>query len=30
VDKPALRTRVTGINVNSGRTLDIGVYVREK
>jgi 4-amino-4-deoxy-L-arabinose transferase-like glycosyltransferase len=29
-DKPALRTRVTGINVNSGRTLDIGVYVREK
>lgn len=29
-DKPALRTRVQGININSGRKLDIGVYVREK
>jgi 4-amino-4-deoxy-L-arabinose transferase-like glycosyltransferase len=28
--KPALRTRVGGININSGRTLDIGVYVRER
>ncbi|MGL4240315.1 MAG: glycosyl transferase, partial [Beijerinckiaceae bacterium] len=29
-DKPALRTRVAGININSGRKLDIGVYVRER
>jgi 4-amino-4-deoxy-L-arabinose transferase-like glycosyltransferase len=29
-DKPALRTRVTGININSGRRLDIGVYVRDR
>ncbi len=29
-DKPALRTRVRGININSGRQLDIGVYVRER
>jgi 4-amino-4-deoxy-L-arabinose transferase-like glycosyltransferase len=29
-DKPALRTRVAGININSGRRLDIGVYVRER
>jgi 4-amino-4-deoxy-L-arabinose transferase-like glycosyltransferase len=29
-DKPALRTRITGININSGRALDIGVYAREK
>jgi 4-amino-4-deoxy-L-arabinose transferase-like glycosyltransferase len=28
--KPALKTRITGININSGRNLDIGVYVREK
>jgi 4-amino-4-deoxy-L-arabinose transferase-like glycosyltransferase len=28
--KPALRTRVQGININSGRKLDIGVYVRER
>ncbi len=29
-DRPALRTRVKGININSGRMLDIGVYTREK
>jgi 4-amino-4-deoxy-L-arabinose transferase-like glycosyltransferase len=29
-DKPGLRTRVKGININSGRMLDIGVYVRER
>jgi hypothetical protein len=29
-DKPALRTRVRGININSGRQLDIGVYARER
>ncbi len=29
-EKPSLRTRVKGININSGRTLDIGVYGREK
>jgi 4-amino-4-deoxy-L-arabinose transferase-like glycosyltransferase len=29
-DKPALRTRVKGININSGRMVDIGVYAREK
>jgi 4-amino-4-deoxy-L-arabinose transferase-like glycosyltransferase len=29
-EKPALRTRVRGININSGRQLDIGVYVRER
>lgn len=29
-EKPMLRTRVQGININSGRKLDIGVYVREK
>jgi 4-amino-4-deoxy-L-arabinose transferase-like glycosyltransferase len=29
-DKPALKTRVKGININSGRQVDIGVYVREK
>jgi 4-amino-4-deoxy-L-arabinose transferase-like glycosyltransferase len=28
--RPALRTRVVGININSGRRLDIGVYVRER
>jgi 4-amino-4-deoxy-L-arabinose transferase-like glycosyltransferase len=29
-DKPALKTRIKGININSGRVVDIGVYVREK
>ena len=29
-DKPALKTRVKGININSGKPIDIGVYVREK
>jgi 4-amino-4-deoxy-L-arabinose transferase-like glycosyltransferase len=29
-DKPALRTRVKGININSGRMVDIGVYARER
>jgi 4-amino-4-deoxy-L-arabinose transferase-like glycosyltransferase len=29
-ERPALKTRVQGININSGRMLDIGVYVREK
>ncbi len=29
-DRPALRTRVSGVNINSGRALDIGVYIREK
>ncbi len=29
-DKPALRTRVQGININSGRKLDIGVYARDR
>ncbi len=29
-DKPALRTRVTGLNINSGRMVDIGVYARER
>jgi 4-amino-4-deoxy-L-arabinose transferase-like glycosyltransferase len=29
-DKPALKTRVSGVNINSGRMVDIGVYVREK
>jgi 4-amino-4-deoxy-L-arabinose transferase-like glycosyltransferase len=28
--KPALKTRVSGVNINSGRLLDIGVYVRER
>jgi hypothetical protein len=28
--KPALKTRITGVNINSGRNLDIGVYVRER
>jgi 4-amino-4-deoxy-L-arabinose transferase-like glycosyltransferase len=27
-EKPALRTRVTGVNINGGRRLDIGVYAR--
>ncbi len=30
VDKPGLRTRVKGININSGRMVDIGVYARER
>lgn len=29
-DRPALRTRIAGINLNGGRKLDIGVYVRER
>ncbi|MGL4635437.1 MAG: ArnT family glycosyltransferase, partial [Beijerinckiaceae bacterium] len=29
-DKPSLRTRIKGININSGRPMDIGVYTREK
>lgn len=29
-DRPALRTRVAGVNLNGGRKLDIGVYVRER
>ena len=29
-DKPALKTRVKGLNINSGRALDIGVYVRDR
>jgi hypothetical protein len=29
-DRPALRTRVAGVNINSGRRLDIGVYVRDR
>ncbi|MFM9974353.1 MAG: ArnT family glycosyltransferase [Beijerinckiaceae bacterium] len=29
-DRPALRTRVSGVNINSGRAIDIGVYIREK
>jgi 4-amino-4-deoxy-L-arabinose transferase-like glycosyltransferase len=29
-DKPGLRTRVAGININSGRMVDIGVYARER
>lgn len=29
-EKPGLRTRVSGININSGRVVDIGVYARER
>jgi 4-amino-4-deoxy-L-arabinose transferase-like glycosyltransferase len=29
-ERPALITRVTGVNINSGRMLDIGVYARER
>ncbi len=29
-DPPALRTRITGLNINSGRPVDIGVYARER
>ncbi len=29
-DPPALRTRIKGININSGRPVDIGVYARAK
>jgi 4-amino-4-deoxy-L-arabinose transferase-like glycosyltransferase len=29
-EKPGLRSRVKGININSGRLLDIGVYTRER
>lgn len=29
-DKPTERTRITGVNINSGRMLDIGVYARER
>ncbi len=28
-DKPSLKTRIKGININSGRPVDIGVYVWE-
>jgi 4-amino-4-deoxy-L-arabinose transferase-like glycosyltransferase len=28
-EKPSLRTRIKGININSGRPVDIGVYARE-
>jgi hypothetical protein len=27
---PKERTRVTGVNINSGRMLDIGVYARDR
>jgi len=29
-DKPGLRTRITGVNINSGRPVDIAVYARER
>jgi hypothetical protein len=29
-DQPTDRTRVTGVNINSGRMLDIGVYARDR
>jgi len=29
-ERPALKTRVRGININSGRMVDIGVYARER
>ncbi len=29
-DPPALRTRIMGLNINSGRQVDIGVYARER
>ena len=28
--QPGLRTRVTGLNINSGRPVDIGVYARDR
>ena len=29
-DPPALLTRITGLNINSGRPVDIGVYARDR